>query len=496
MNDDVVNLYDCDSCGYRYNPKHFHGVDLDDQPQDFECPSCQAGRDHFHLHKPPADDVAPLLGDDDGAPAYMDPFGPKPLVVDEASPTLETLFIQYAKKDLDTQPDFQRYEVWSTQKNSALVESALIGLPIPPVYLAEEDDGRYVVIDGQQRLMAIFRYMNNSYALKDVAKPLAVKYAALDPVLRRRLDNYPLRVIRIRQESDPDARFTLFKRLNEGATSLNDQELRNCVRRGEFNEFVKRLAEDSSWRKLLNLTKRHPRMTDVELVLRYLAFKDQTYMKHADKKTGAFLDGQMVRGRAWKEKDYKLAEKDFKTSLAIAETVFGDHAGRRFVPGDDKHPQGGWDSKLNRALMDVELWGFNRYSRGLFTKNRDAIREAAVELMSSHEFSDLIKHSISDKTRVERRFDLWKQMLDTVLKDEDLGPRLFSRQEKEAAFKEDPTCGACLQKISSLDDAHLDHVLPYTKGGPTEPANRALLHRYCNLAKSDREAAPRSALDE
>ena len=119
----------------------------------------------------------------------------------------------------------------------------------------------------------------------------------------------------------------------------------------------------------------------------------------------------------------------------------------------------------------------------MFVKNADNVREAAIDLMSTPEFSDLISHTISEFKRVERRFDLWKQMLDRVLGSEDQGPRLYSRKEKEAAFKADQTCGICGQLIQFIDDAHMDHKEPHSKGGKTTPGNAVLAHRFCNLSK-------------
>lgn len=417
--------------------------------------------------------------------ATPDPSGPRLMYTKASSPNLDSLHGQYRKKKLDTQPDFQRYEVWSAQKKSALIESILLDLPVPQVFLAQEADGTSVVIDGQQRLMAIFRYLDDEFPLKGVNESIEdKKFSSLPLKLQEKIENFELHVVKILPESDPDVRFTLFQRLNEGSISLNDQELRNCVWRGPYNEFIKELAEDASWRSCLKLKKRHPRMTDVELVLRYMAFRDQTYMKHPDKKTGRFLDKQMSLGADYKAKELAAAKKDFKTAVELAQTVFGEHAFRRFVAGDEKESRGSWDSRTNRALMDVQLWGFNRYPKGAYVKNADALREAAIGLMIQPEFSDLVSHTISEFKRLERRFDLWKQMLDSVLANTNQGPRLFSRKAKEAAYKADPTCSVCGQKILSIDDAHMDHVEAFSKGGATVPENGALAHRFCNLSKS------------
>lgn len=493
MSPQAITEYQCDNCQYVYKPAEHGDVELDAQGDDYECPNCMASRDHFQVLEPPTDDVTEAVpaGDKDEQ-EELDPTAGRLMYTKTGTPDVASLYRRYQRNRLDPQPFFQRYQVWSLQKNSRLMESILLDLPIPLLYLSQEPDGSSAVIDGQQRLMALFDFLDGKYKLTGVSKKINGKYFAdLSDDLQDRIENFKLSLVEVLKESDPEVKFLLFQRLNEGSTSLNDQELRNCTHRGTYNEWLKICAGEKEWRKILNLTgtEPHKRMVDVELVLRYMAFREQTYMKHPDKKTGQFLNAQMRLGESSTIKSREAARKEFKTAVETAQSIFGKHACRRFVAGTDASPIGGWDAKINRALMDVQLWGFNRYSRGLFTTNGDAVREAAIDLMSTPEFSDLIAHTISEKKRVERRFDLWKAMLDGVLGDQSQGPRLFTLAQKEEAFKKDQTCPECGQKIQTIDDAHMDHVVPFSKGGKTELSNAALTHRYCNLAKSNKVKA-------
>src|SRR5690348_12285887 len=306
-------------------------------------------------------------------------------------PPRSTLF-PYTTLFRSPRPDFQRYEVWTPQKKSKLIESILLDLPIPQIYLAQEADETSVVVDGQQRLMALIRYLADEYALKDVHHQIADRrFSQLPAVLRERIENYKLTTVEILNNSDPEVKFLLFRRLNEGATSLNDQELRNSVHRGEYNEFLKTLAKEKSWREILNLRGKEPhkRMVDVELVLRFIAFRDQSYMTHPDKKTSQFLDTQMVAGQRYKKRDYDKARTSFRAAIELAQSVYGKRACRRFVAGSEDAPNGSWDNKINRALMDVQLWGFTRYPKGNFVTKADALFDASIGLMSQPKFVDL-----------------------------------------------------------------------------------------------------------
>jgi rubredoxin len=488
VSESIANSYVCDSCNYLYQAANFDGIDFDSQPNDFECPNCQSAKDHFHLFQPASDDVAPSPdGSVDNKIADVDPSGTRVMYRMESSPTLASLQLQFQRKRLDTQPEFQRYEVWSQQKKSALIESILLDLPIPQVFLAQEPDNTSVVIDGQQRMMAIFRYLDDEYALKGVVSAIEGRtFSQLPADLQEKIENYELRVVKILKESDPEVRFTLFQRLNEGSVSLNDQELRNCVWRGPYNEFLKEIAESPSWHNLLNLKRRHPRMADVELALRFFAFRDQQYLAHPDKKTGKFLDKQMVIGEGYADKDYVAARADFLQAIELARTVFGPHACRRFVAGNETGSAGRWDSKLNRALMDVQLWGFSRYQKDDFVKNAESVREAAIQLMASREFSDLLTHTISEFKRLERRFDLWKQMLDMVLGSADSSAEFVGREEKSRLFSVGAKCSACGEEIASIDDAFVGSAGRSAGGRATKMKNPRVVHRFCRLAELDR----------
>ena len=485
-----TNTYECDACGYVYRPVEHKGLDLDEQ-EDWECPVCQAERDHFHLVVPPDDDLSESDSSEE-EPSKATLKGKRLIYANKNDPTIESLKGKYDRKRLDPQPDFQRYQVWSRQKDSRLIESILLDLPIPLFYFSQDKDGRTAVIDGQQRLMAIFDYLNGKYALKGLG-PLSdelggMKFGDLSDELQEHLLGFSLSTVEILRESDDNIKFDLFERLNTGATSLNDQELRNSVYRGAYNEFLKGLAKFEDFRRILKLRAPHKRMADVEYVLRYMAFRDQTYLNHPDKKTKEFLNKQMEVGAGLRKTARDKAGADFMKAIRNSITVYGsDRAFRRFAAGSEEDPAGGRESRINRALMDVQLWGFTRYGRNEVTAKRDGIYEKSIELMAfNEEFSDLIRHTISEKRRVERRFEIWKDMLEQILGKGKRGPRLFPRKKKEELFEKDPSCAICKQLITEIDDAHVDHRLPASKGGMTKDENAALTHRFCNLSKGAR----------
>lgn len=479
----VTNRYQCDDCGWIYDPAEHGGKDLLDQDSSWACPSCQAEVDRFDIIVPADDDLTEADEEETETPVDVNA---RPILHQPATPSIETLLTRYRKGRLDPRPDFQRYQVWPRNKQARLIESILLNLPIPLIYLAEDEGGKSVVIDGQQRLMAIFDFVDGKYSLKGLGPLAALEgsyYADLDPALQARLDDFPLSVVEIKKESDPEIRFDLFERLNTGSTSLNDQELRNCVYRGEYNNFLRDVAKEPEFMSLLGLKEPHKRMADVELVLRFMAFRDQTYLNYPDKKTKQFLNRQMELGATVKARDREKAARDFKQAVSLATTVFGKNAFKKYTAGTGADPNGGWSRANNKALLDVQLWGFAQFKKGDIVRSADAIREAAIELMANNvEFADVIVYNTSDKKRLERRFRLWKDMLDGVVGESTQGARAFDRKLKVELFETNPECSECGQAILTIDDAHVDHVEAYSKGA--RPPERTLRLRIATATSA------------
>ncbi|RZD19580.1 MAG: DUF262 domain-containing protein [Candidatus Acididesulfobacter diazotrophicus] len=173
------------------------------------------------------------------------------------------------------EPEFQRNtQVWDDKTASLLIESILMNVPIPPIYVSEEEDGTWNVIDGLQRVNTFKRFINNEFKLRGLeAFPQLNKsnYKTLNPKAKNILDDGNLRIIVITQDSNPEMKYDIFMRLNRGSVSLTEQELRNCLFRGNFNNLIKDLCNNDKLLSILGLQKPHKRMADAELILRYFA---------------------------------------------------------------------------------------------------------------------------------------------------------------------------------------------------------------------------------
>lgn len=411
-----------------------------------------------------------------------------------SDPEVESLYGKYKRGKLILQSDFQRHFVWDTKKSSRLIESALIDIPLPVIYLSEEKDGKEIVIDGQQRLTSFFSFMdgvfpsgqtfrlNNLKVFQDLNKKT---YKELDETLQDKIRYCKLRTITFNKDSNNDLKFEIFERLNSGAVSLNQQELRNCIYRGPYNELIKTLSLHEDFVSIVGQEPPRDRMRNIELVLRFAAFYHATYL-HYKPPILRFLNNEMEEYRYITQSKSAEIVNAFKNTTAIIKTLFGEHAFKRYYSGTQNNPNGYWESqRFNASLFDILMYSFAKEDKNNVYHNLDSIREALICLMTEdQEFIDSIELGTSGLKAVTKRFDKWRLTLQDIIGIGEKEPRCFSYNLKQELFKSNPTCAICGQKIQEIDDSSVDHIEQYWLGGKTIPQNARLTHRYCNISRS------------
>ena len=419
------------------------------------------------------------------------------IYTDKGDPEIESLYGKYKRGKLILQPDFQRNFVWDVKKSISLLESALLDIPIPVIYLSEEKDGKEYVIDGQQRLTAFFSFIDGKFPDgKDFKFKNSIlfpelnnkPYIKMDDIIKDKIRYCKIRTIIFKNESDPELKFEIFKRLNTGAVKLNEQELRNCIYRGPYNELLKTLSKEKNFMDILGLKSPHKRMIDVELVLRFAAFYHATYLKFKPPIKN-FLNKDMVTFQNISKKDDADLKSCFKKATSVIKSMFGQNAFKRFNIGTKVDPNGKWQrKKFNTSLYDILMHSLAQEDKNKIFQNLDAIREALIDLMTNDEdFIRSIEISTSSVQAVRTRFDKWRFALKEIIGVAQKEPRCFSLKLKEDLYKSDSTCKICNQKIQILDDSAIDHIDQYWKGGKTIPENARLTHRFCNWARSRKE---------
>jgi hypothetical protein len=250
---------------------------------------------------------------------------------------------------LNLRPEYQRRLRWTSVQKSKLIESLLLNIPVPPVFLYESDAARYEVMDGQQRLNAVQEFIAGAFALTGltVLSPLnGLRYLRCPPRIKRSLDRASLSAIVLLLESEPeevkgrltitDIRRFIFDRLNTGGTKLNPQEIRNALNKGVFNKAIVELTRDSLFTEVFDIppyvevdpndyyenparrrNKLYASMGDCQLVLRYFALKDPGNIRGSVK---SMLDRAMDRNI--EEKDVDDLKTEYRDRLKFLYAIF------------------------------------------------------------------------------------------------------------------------------------------------------------------------------
>lgn len=395
--------------------------------------------------------------------------------------------------DLDLQPNYQRKYVATPAIASRLIESVLMDVPIPVIYLAEEKDSSYSVIDGQQRLTSFLSFLNghfpdgNEFKLTGlkVYKELNKKtFKELSKEQQTKIRTTTLHTIIIKKESNEDIKFEIFERLNTGSIKLNEDEIRNTVYRGNYINLLAELENDKTFHELIQNDNAKKRMLYRSMILRFFALSEKTHLNYKPSMK-QFCNKELRDNRDLSQEKQQEYREQFAHCVDLVKTVFGHNAFKRYQL--DKNGNGSYGKNLNMSLFDIQMCGFVNYSKNEILRNADNIREAMLDLMTTNnDFNDSIEKSTSDKKVLQNRFKIWLDKLDEILGDESYQQRTFSYEIKKQLFDKNPVCAISGQTILAIEDAEVDHIIPYSKGGKTELENAQLVLRYFNRKKGNK----------
>ena len=328
--------------------------------------------------------------------------------------SLDFINQQIEKGKIVLDVDFQRNFIWKKDKSSRLIESVLLNVPIPPIYFAEDKDGHWLVLDGLQRLSSINKFYKDEYELSKLTILTDLnekKYSQIDKY-KDQLDVGLLRVNVISKDSDPDIKYDVFMRLNQGAETLNYQELRNCLYRGSFNTALKDMCKTNKiFLEILNEKEPHKRYNDVELILRYFAFSDrikknESELRNSDEKffingyngrLVQFLNNYMEQNRDLNDSTIRSYEERFNSTIKKVLIVFGVKEAFRNIVSDN--------NRVYRTIADFVMTSFERLSEDYIKENKTRIKNELKDFLSNNE--ELISRKTTDKDVVNKRISNW-----------------------------------------------------------------------------------------
>ncbi|MFG2078702.1 DUF262 domain-containing protein [Nonomuraea maritima] len=356
-------------------------------------------------------------------------------VVTDTDWTAETILSQLRRGNIQLNPRFQRRDAWDKPRKSKFIESLILGLPIPQIVLAEnkKSRGKFIVIDGKQRLLALRQFAaGSSFAGSDNEgqfKGFSLSGLEVREDLRlatlKKLEENPqhiddlnaflnetIRTVVIRRWPNEDFLNLVFLRLNTGSVKLSPQELRQALHPGKFTDFLDDKASNSEWlQKALRIQKPDFRMKDVEVLLRYYAFHFRLTEYAGNLKK--FLDETVDElNKAWDLDTSEIEAAGHECEEAIKATfdAFGENAFYRWS-GDR------YEGRFNRAVFDIMTYYFSRPElRESVPAAGEAIARAFEQLCDQNPlFVEAIQTTTKTPEHTHRRLSMWGAALSSAL---------------------------------------------------------------------------------
>ncbi|WP_077400744.1 DUF262 domain-containing protein [Cellulophaga omnivescoria] len=345
--------------------------------------------------------------------------------------TAETINNQLTRGNIDLFPKFQRRDAWSNKAKSRFIESIILGLPIPQIILAEKKGqrGKYIVIDGKQRLLTIRRFF--SQKADDEFKPLRLigleiltdlsgkTYKKLKEDAEyidelNQLENQSIRTTIIKNWPNESFLFTVFLRLNTGSIKLSPQELRQALHPGPFIDFADEFSiESEGIRNMLNLKKPDYRMRDVEIVIRYFANKYFLKVYEGNLKK-AFDNTVKILNENWEnDKDKIIADaKNLDSAIQFTIELYGGQkqAFSKWL-GDS------FQNNFNRAIFDIMVYYFSvpeilEEAKTKMTPILDSFKNLCIV---DEAFLSSFEHTTKSMDNTFKRLTTWGNALADVL---------------------------------------------------------------------------------
>ncbi|MDT0216540.1 DUF262 domain-containing protein [Alcaligenes sp. AB3] len=371
-------------------------------------------------------ELAPDVVDDEdtgGEGFTVQPWNPSKIRITTKNFSLREVVEQIRMDEIDLSPDFQREYVWKRRQRTRLIESILLGIPLPAFYFNQEEDATYQVVDGVQRLSTIHLFMNNEHELAaadlEYLKELdGLRYDQLDQAVMRRFRAAQIVVHIIEPQTPDEVKYDIFSRVNTLGSPLSAQEIRHAMSRQRSREFLLVLSELPSFdeatarnffRKDRNDSSRWVRdtgrMMNRELALRFCAFlnfDEEVYRQFSslDAYLADFtkrIDGRPASGPSFDDSQLIDMCQKFDLAMRNAICVLGKYAFRRNPAYASKR------GPLNRAVFEAQAIALAKFPHDLLASHADEVRGRLLSLFEEDEYVRCITVGTGDWRRVALR---------------------------------------------------------------------------------------------
>ncbi len=333
------------------------------------------------------------------------------LLIRQESRTIYEVVRRIDQKIYVMDPDFQREFLWEEDKQSKLIESVIMRIPLPVFYMAEDDQGSMVVVDGLQRLSTFHSFISDDLKLKlpEREELNGLRFSDLPPKIQNRIEDCNLIFYMIDSRVPEGARMEIFERVN-GGVPLTRQQMRNALFMGEGTRFLRDEAATSIFKQATGSSLSQKKMRDREFVNRFCAFRilgPHRYRGDMDE----FLADCLRQMNTMTEEQLSRLSAEFRRGLSNNWRLFGRFAFRRHRPGQERRPV------LNASFWDVMATGLSLYEERGVESSAELLREAVYRLLEDEDFDTAIRYGPNDARKVRTRFAMTQDALGGVLGD-------------------------------------------------------------------------------
>lgn len=350
------------------------------------------------------------------------PYDPTKADMDirETPHSIFELMRKYDDKRLIINPDFQRNLVWKLEQKSKFIESVILNFPLPPFYVNETREGKYIVVDGLQRTTALHEFLHDEFELDGLeALPHlnGKNFSALKSMsgaYQTKIEDKKMLLYVLRPSVPMEVIYDLFNRINTGGTQLERQEVRNCIFLGKATELLKELAgsdaheEATEFKKAIDFGISAKRMKDREAVLRYLSFQIFDYEKDYAGDMSSFVEKAMREINKMTDEQILSLKENFQRVMRWTYEFFGEKNFR--VPFPGKTTRG----RINIAVLESIGYFFSKQEEDFLRIHKKTIIKNFQHLLEDKDYLDAVQKSTGDKNRVIRRFQLAQKILGEV----------------------------------------------------------------------------------
>lgn len=334
------------------------------------------------------------------------------MMIRNESRTIHDVLRRIRQKQYIMDPDFQRDFIWSVDKQSKLIESVLMRIPLPVFYIAENEDGKMVVVDGLQRLSTFWNFVNEELRLRlpDHSPLNGKQFADLENRLKNRIEDCNLTLYVIDSKAPERARLDIFERVNSGVP-LTRQQMRNSLYMGQGTRLLRDEAKRPFFLKATGGSLNQAQMRDREFINRFCGFQLislDDYRGDMD----LFLAQTLGKMNKIEPEDLENLSARLRTGLTNNVNLFGQYAFRKHTEERE-----GRRAPINASLWDVMCTGLARYEVNTVKAKEVAFLPAFYRLLQDEEFDDAISLGTNQTNRVKRRFEMANGMFREVLGD-------------------------------------------------------------------------------